>query len=64
MKRTGPGTNLGFTLTILVDEMLYAQSIDVGTIGGALKSEIGAEISAVGAYGCSQLLQGDVVSQI
>ena len=45
-------------------EVLDTQAVDIGIIGDALLGEVVAEISAVGANGNSQLLQGEVVLEV
>lgn len=45
-------------------EVLDTQAVDIGIIGDALLGKVVAEISAVGANGNSQLLQGEVVLEV
>ena len=46
------------------DEVLDAQTIDIGIVSDALRSEIPAEIEAVGTNQFGKLIGGNVVLQI
>jgi|GEM_PF-5559102 len=47
-----------------IDEVLDAQTIDIGIVSDALRSEIPAEIEAVGTNQLGKLIGGNVVLQI
>ena len=49
------------TFLVATHEVVYAQAVDISIVSGALLSEIVAQIGAVGADGCGELLQCDVV---
>ena len=51
-------------LAIEADEMIDAQTIDIGIVGGVLAREILAEIGAVGTYLLGKLGHGQVVQQV
>ncbi len=60
----GEGSFGGDGLAVVVDEMLYAQLVDVGIVGLALLCEVEAEVGAVGADGLAEVVARDVVLQI
>ena len=51
-------------LAVEADEMVDAQTVDVGIVGGSLPREILAEIVAVGANSRGELVDGQVVLQV
>ena len=50
--------------TIEADKMIDAEIVDIGIISYSNTGEILAEIVTVGANGCCELLQGEVVLQV
>ena len=54
----------GDCLMVELDEVLYAQAVDVGIVGAALHGKVLAEIDAVGAYQFGELRHRDVVLQV
>ena len=51
-------------LMVEADEMLDAQTVDIGIIGDALLGKVGTEVGAVGTDDDSKLLQGKVMLQV
>ena len=51
-------------LTVVADEVLNAEVVDIGIVGDALSGEIAAEIEAVGTNGLGKLRKGQVVLQV
>lgn len=52
------------SLTIEIHKLIDAEVVDVGIVGHAMAGEELAEIVAVDANGCGELLQGKVVLQV